>query len=286
MRGEKRRIAEAVQAVFGPEESRWQTDRRLAEIVRGILMHYYEKLFNAMAPVETLKTFLTRAAAAEGLEAIAHGLARGHGVLLVTGHYGGVEFLPGFMALSGLPVSIIVRFGSSRLREASLHKADRCAGLVHLIDADESPNVLRAIFRDLEANRVVITQCDEIDAWRPSAEQSLTFLRRRILMDRTINCIARRAPALVVFGAMHRCGPSRYRLIISSTEGMAQAVAVGNELPIGALVLKFIERYIYAFPEQWYLWSKYSRMKAVQAPVSQVLAPLELHRLEPSLGRL
>ena len=37
-----------------------------------------------------------------------------------------------------------------------------------IIDADQTPNVMKAVLYNLRNNRIVVTPCDEIDEWRPS----------------------------------------------------------------------------------------------------------------------
>ena len=44
-----------------------------------------------------------------------------------------------------------------------------------IIEADRTPNIMRAIFHELKQNRVVITMCDEIEEWRPSRQNKILF---------------------------------------------------------------------------------------------------------------
>ena len=70
-------------------------------------------------------------------------LQDGKGVILVTGHFGAVEFLPGALALNGYSTSMICRFQTTRLRESMGERAE-AVGL-HLIDADEGNIILSAM---------------------------------------------------------------------------------------------------------------------------------------------
>ncbi|PQP33764.1 hypothetical protein C6A37_11255, partial [Desulfobacteraceae bacterium SEEP-SAG9] len=106
-------------------------------VFRGILFHYYEKLFNAFSSTETLKTFFKLHVQSQGLQVIQNGLAKGNGVLLITGHYGGVEFMPGFLGANNYPITIVVRFSSSQLRQMSIQKAAEFT--TKIIDADHTP---------------------------------------------------------------------------------------------------------------------------------------------------
>lgn len=48
-----------------------------------------------------------------------------------------------------------------------------------IIDANDCPNIKKTINANLKDNRIVITQCDEIAAWRPSLNEKVFFFCRR-----------------------------------------------------------------------------------------------------------
>lgn len=121
----------------------------------GIVHHYYEKLFNAYCSDQASRHFFESRVLDRGLFAVRKALTQGRGALLVTGHYGGVEFIPGYIGCQKIPVSIVVRFSSDRLRRLSCRKGERFN--IRIIDADRTPKVLFAVCRDLNENRVVIT---------------------------------------------------------------------------------------------------------------------------------
>jgi lauroyl/myristoyl acyltransferase len=189
------------------------------------------------------------------MSAIKEGLSRGKGVLLVTGHFGGIEFIPGYLAANNYPVTVIVRFSSNHLRHTSIQKAGKFG--TKIIDVDNTPNMMKAILGSLKENRVVIMLCDEIDEWRPSRHHKNLFLGKPINLDKTINVLLKRGDSAIVFGIMHRNNNHRYKFISSSWEKMAQKLRQSVDMSIGAVVLKVLEQYIYEFPEQWYQWQKY-----------------------------
>ncbi|GAG54777.1 unnamed protein product, partial [marine sediment metagenome] len=96
-RKENWKIKKAVNAVFADRKNRFEIRSITSDVFRGILSHYYEKIFNAYCKSETLQIFFETHIENEGMEAIKQGLSRGKGVLLVTGHYGGVELIPAFL---------------------------------------------------------------------------------------------------------------------------------------------------------------------------------------------
>ena len=219
-------------------------------VLNGITLHYYEKLFNAYCSEERSRRFFDTKVVDEGIETVRQARESGRGVLLVTGHYGGVEFMPGYLGFRGLPVSIVVRFASDRLRRLSRTKGGRFG--IEIIDADGSPSVFFSICRHLKQNRVVITQCDEVDAWRTNGASPLSFLGRRVAPDRALSLLVRRTRCPVVFAAMHRNPELSYRFLAARSEAIEPAGRYGA----GETGLKFIESLVRRHPHQWYQWVK------------------------------
>ena len=251
---EKKKIVLAVEAAFCNHKNYPEIRSITGNIYKGILHHYYEKLFNAFSSVEELRRFIHKNMEDEGLAAIDEGLSMGKGVLLVTGHFGGVEFAPGYLAAKRFPVTTIVRFSSRSLRDISIEKASKFSS--RIIDADSTPNILKAIHDNLKENRVVITQCDEIDEWR-SSKEDIDFMDNQIKLDRTINILTKRLDTYTAFAIMRRIRWGQYRFIVNSLDDILVTLKSQKNKSTGALALKFLEHYIYKFPEEWYQWKKY-----------------------------
>jgi lauroyl/myristoyl acyltransferase len=281
---EKNSIKEALKRVFEDRRDETEIEDITEKVFRGIFFHYYEKLFNAFSSDETLKAFLRNNVESEDLVEINQGLLKGKGVLFITGHYGGVEFLPAYLATNNYPVTIIARFASNRLREMSIQKAERFS--TKIIDPDHTPNIMRAICDSLKENRIVITQCDEIDEWRPSRRNKTVFLRNQIHLDRTIDILMKRVDASSIFGIMHRDNEYRYKFIAFSWEKMKKQAQQSINGSPGAVVLKLLEQYIYRYPEEWYLWKKYSMMESPLPYGMKVETKPSFSFLKPSLSKI
>jgi lauroyl/myristoyl acyltransferase len=268
---EKKIIEKSIGTVFASEKGFMELRRIQRGVMAGIVAHYYEKLFNAYCSDQASWRFFESRVIDEGLFAVREALSAGRGALLVTGHYGGVEFIPGYIGSQGIPVSIVVRFSSERLRRLSRRKGKRFR--IRIIDADRTPNVLFAICRDLKENRVVITQCDEIDEWRPDKKGCISFLGRRTAPDRALNLLVRRACCPVIFCVMHRDPGFGYRFI---ARRQTESGAVSGD-GVGTAGLKFIEALVYRYPHQWYQWPKFPAIEdapgAEPAPAWAVSEP-------------
>ena len=281
---EREKIIQSIAKVFEAHQNRDEIYQISQNVFRGIITHYYEKIYNAYSSFETLNSFFRRNVEDIGIYAIREGLAKRKGVLLVTGHFGGVEFMPSFLAARDLPVAIVVRFSSAHLRQTFIRRAEQFG--IKLIDVDNTPNILRAIFAHLKENHVVITQCDEIDEWKPSKQRSTIFLGKCIRRDRTIDIMGRRGGAAIVFALMQRTKPGKYRFMAKSLQEMAQAFQTPTRFSIGELVLKVLEQYIYKHPEEWYQWKKYLDVEALPSDRIRADRPLTLPLLEPSFSEI
>jgi len=255
---EKQRIERSLEQVFEGKRERSKIQELKRQVFQGILAHYYEKIFNAYEELERLRGFFEASiSTGTGLVRLERGLSRGNGVLFITGHYGGIEYIPIFLALKGYPISVVAKFSTGHLKE-TLYMKTKDIGL-RIIDAGEEKNTVVQVIKELRNNRVVFLECDEIKEWRPSRNESMLFLNKRVGVDKTINLIQRRTDATVIFGILHRLSLNRYQLILNDYEGILHAL--GRETySVGVAILKYLERFIYAHPDAWYQWKAYEEI--------------------------
>jgi lauroyl/myristoyl acyltransferase len=102
-------------------------------------------------------------------------------------------------------------------------------------------------------------------------------------MDKTINILSKRCKAAIVFGAMLRDSWHRYKFIATSWEEMSRQYQRSMDMSTGEVVLKFMEQYIYKFPEEWYQWKKYSKLDMFAPTDVLTETPASVPVLEPSL---
>ncbi len=263
-RKERHLIEAAVERVFEDRKPPSEIKTLARSVRQGVVWHYFEKIFNAYSSSGTLKRFLNTHIESDTLRLATTELAKGRGALLFTGHFGGVELIPAYLGLNRLPVSIVARFKSSQLRDRSIRKARRFS--TQIIDPDQTPNTIQAICRSLKRNRLVITQCDEIDEWRPSRNATLFFLKKFTRLDKTMNILLRRTKASILFGIMHRKQDFGYRFELADMREMVRRVVSIPSPSAGELLLKYLESYIYRYPEEWYQWRKYVQIETVPMP--------------------
>jgi KDO2-lipid IV(A) lauroyltransferase len=281
-RQERWKIISALGSVFQDRKTISEVSTLTEKVFGGILSHYYEKVFNVFSEADALRAYFDTHVTQEGMSALKEGLSKGKGVLMITGHLGGVEYIPLYLGANNYPVTMVVRFSSQRLRQISLTQSEKFG--VRVIDGDTTPNIMKAIFSNLKENRIVITQCDEIDEWRPSRKDKIFFLGKQTCLDKTLNILSKRTASSVVFGIMHRKANHHYKFIATSWEEMSRQFQRSVDTTLGAVILKFLERYIYMYPEEWYQWKKYPLIEAIPSGAIPVEVPAAIPLLEPSLS--
>ncbi|HVO82964.1 MAG TPA: lysophospholipid acyltransferase family protein [Syntrophobacteria bacterium] len=215
----------------------------------GIYTHYFEKLITAYAPVKKVYRLVEQRTTLQDERLLQEALALGRGVIFVSAHFGGIEFLPVLMALKGYPVAMVLRFKTSRLKQALTPRAE--ALNIRLIDAGNGDGVLFAALDSLKENRILITACDEFKAWRPAPKRSAEFLGCSCPMDRTLDILHRRYRSPTLMGLNRRMQGARFQLIIHDLT--AQKVGLGRE-SLQQKALRILEQYICEAPDQWYQW--------------------------------
>jgi lauroyl/myristoyl acyltransferase len=226
---------------------------KIQQAFQGIFDHYHEKLFVAYYHYSWLVRFFKERVYFKGEERLKEALKEDNGVILVTGHFGAVEFLPAFLALNNYPTSMICRFQTERLR-ISLHQRAHRVGL-DLIDADEGNIALNAL-KALKQGRILITECDEFEEWRPDPHRQVFFLNCRLPSDRTLDLLRKRSGAPVLTAFIKREGKKTYSCNLTTVVNDASPV----NLPLIEMCLLNLEMALEANPEHWYQWKKFGKI--------------------------
>ena len=249
--GERTKIERGIEDLCGPG-LRSQEVKKV--VFRNILEHYFEKLLVASRPLEFVRSFVLDRVACANLGDLDEALARGRGAIAVTAHWGAIELIPPALGLRGYPVSIVMETKTPRLREA-LERA--IAGTsVELIIGSRGDRVLSRIFDALARGRVLVTQVDEVDAWRRRPSRTISILGNKLFFDHSLDFIAKRSRAPTVGLSCRRLGGLRYAL-------RCRILAPDPELTnVAEKALRAWEELLLEAPEQWYEWSKWELMKA------------------------
>ncbi|MHB9027163.1 MAG: lysophospholipid acyltransferase family protein [Candidatus Latescibacterota bacterium] len=246
---ERKLIERNIQDVF---RSQPDVNAIVRKTFKGIFSHYSEKLIMAHRNYTILKRELRDAMEYSGLRDLDEALGRG-GVIMVTGHFGGVEFMPLALALRGYPVTMVVSFQTERLRESLMQRAAEVN--VELIDG-HAGNVMPQAIQALKRGRILLTECDEVDEWRTKGNQTVEAFGGSVRLDRSLEVLCRRTGSTALGSFMVRTEQG-YRLTVVPIGDRERA----PEENMSAQILKTFERFVIMFPDQWYQWKKFHKMR-------------------------
>lgn len=252
-RQEQALIRITIRQVFQGKIAAEKLSKRIRDTFTDIFDHYHEKLFVGYSKFPNLIKFLKNRVEFMGQERLEAALADGLGVILVTGHFGALELLPGALAVNAFPTSMICRFQNTRLREAQGRRA-RWVGL-DLIEPGRGRG-FNAAMRALKAGRILIIECDEFARWRPDCQREIRFLGRRLAPDRTLELLQRRSGAPVITALMQRDGQGQYTCQLTPVSESSAPV----NIPISERCLAVLEAAVLTHPEQWYQWKEFGKM--------------------------
>ena len=219
-------------------------------VVRGMIQHYQEKMFNGFLPMPKYRKFLlSRVCFDECEHVLRDALKEGRGVIMATGHYGALELLPLYLGVKKFNTAIVAKFTAERLKSITLPRAEE-AEVDIMVPGDVS--VFGEACKALRQNKVFVIQCDESEAWHADRKHTMQFLGKRIHPDRMLKVLCKRTGAVLLLGLLQREGKERYKLLL-------HRVPCEGDVPINVRTLKLLESYIYQHPDQWYEWKKFGR---------------------------
>ena len=222
----------------------------------GIFDHYFGKMYSAFKSMDSIKNLVEKRFSIENEEILKDALSMGKGVIMVTAHWGAVEFIPWVIGLKGYPISVILECQTPRLAASLQEKASRLLD-AKLISSSICDSVYATAIESLQQNRLLMTECDEVDKWRKKDNRTVELFGQKLYFDNTINLMAQRSEAPVVGVFMKRTGRGKFTLY-------CELISSGNRGENPALVsYGLLEKYINQAPEQWYQWKKWRSMKAV-----------------------
>lgn len=242
----RNRISETIHKIFDPEISFLKLMKIKKDIFCGLIDHYFEKMWNIYSPLEDFCKYIKVHTLIENRTWLDNSLRKDGGVLLISGHFGGIEYLTITLSVHGYKPAIIARFKTTKLIQRTLPRAK--ATNIEVINADEK-NVFYKAVHALKKGKILITLCDEFSRWLPCDNKSITVFGECVLQDKTLDILHRRVKAPTCLGLMRR-GKNGYKLqihpIVISPDQQNKS--------IGWLSWKLLEQFILKDPGQWYQW--------------------------------
>jgi KDO2-lipid IV(A) lauroyltransferase len=252
-RSERRLIESNIRDMLGRKHGEDWVQHKIREAFRGIFLHYFEKLFAAFRSYDCIRRFVNRHFEVEGIEIVDSALRSGNGAILATAHYGAVEFIPWVLALRSYPLDVILECATHRLREAFNEKTKYVD--VRLYTLEDGRGVFYRALETLKGNRLLMTECDEVDTWHRRESRRIRLFDKELYFDSTLNLLARRSGAPVIGAFLERTGFMSYRLTLEDVSLQRETDNVARD------TLTLWEKYVNRHPEQWYQWKKWGDMK-------------------------
>jgi len=184
---------------------------------------------------------------ADSWDAVEQALAKGRGLILVTGHLGNWELAGAYLAARGVPLDAIARRMSNPLFDRYLTETRSRIGMVVVHDAD----AVRRTPRSLRENRAVAFLADQ--GVLGLASTFVPFFGRPAKTPRGPAVFALRLQVPLVFGVAVRQPGGKYRLAF---EPVLVEDTGDRDRDVDAIVARYtatLERWVRRYPEQ-YFW--------------------------------
>jgi KDO2-lipid IV(A) lauroyltransferase len=201
----------------------------------------------AVLPGTSSQRVLDRVERVEGWELVEAAMAKGNGLLIVTGHLGNWEFGGAYFAARGVPIDVVARGMANPIFDAYLTRTRREIGMEVIHDKD----AVRRTPRSLRENRAIAFVSDH-DALG-LASTFVPFFGRPAKTPRGPAVFSLRFDVPTVFVGVVRRPSGRYAILIEPVEVERTG---DREVDIDAIVLRYtqiLERLVRAYPEQ-YFW--------------------------------
>ncbi len=184
---------------------------------------------------------------ADAWDVVEQALAKGKGLIFVTGHLGNWELAGAYVAARGVPLDVIARRMSNPLFDRYLTETRSRIGMVVVHDAD----AVRRTPRSLRENRGVAFLADQ--GVLGLASTFVPFFGRPAKTPRGPAVFALRLQVPIVFGVAVRQPSGKYRLAF---EPVLVEDTGDRDRDVDAIVARYtgtLERWVRRYPEQ-YFW--------------------------------
>ncbi|NLO74572.1 MAG: lysophospholipid acyltransferase family protein [candidate division WS1 bacterium] len=238
----QRGAAENMRRVFGERYTNRQYRALAAEVTRGVCRTMMELLKLPYLSRERV----VRLVSLEGSEHVTAALARGQGVILLTGHYGNWELMGARMCDEGWPLTVIARDSEESFTAEMINAARRSHG-VEVLERED----LRAMLRCLRANRILGVLPDQHAAF---GGLIVDFLGRPAATAVGPATLALRTGAAIVPGFCVRQPDGTFHVRFFPALEVTRSGDRGENVRAITLACnEILGREIRAHPEQW-LW--------------------------------
>jgi len=252
-RGRKRTIAQLTMA-FGHEKSAAEIRTLAAQVYR----HFATAMADTMRLPVILRQGINRLISVQGIHHLDQALASGHGVLMITGHFGNWELLGAWLAQNGYPLRVV----GTILENAGLNKIvvdmRNQAGYTNIARGTGTREILRSL-RQGCAIGMLIDQDTKVQG------AFVEFFGRPAHTPTGPVILARKFEVPIIPIFMHLQADLTYRIECEPPLTQEYTTDEARDLVVNTQKCSEVyERIIRRFPEQW-VWM-HKRWKTQPAP--------------------
>ncbi len=237
--GRRRSVLGRLNWIYGEELSTTERESICRDWFRNLFSTVMEGLKLSRATLPRLGDRINL----EGERNLREALAQGRGVILVTAHFGNLEYLAALLCQKGYPLNVLASPDETGVR-TRLHSL---YGLKDILMGDRGS---RGVLHVLKRGEVLLLVIDWNQTPRPI---QVDFLGKSTPIPRGAAVLASRFGAPVLFACIVRQADRTHRLTIHGAFTLIRTGTVEND--IEANMRQFIrplEPYVRKFPEQWY----------------------------------
>jgi KDO2-lipid IV(A) lauroyltransferase len=248
---EPREIAVEQLATSLPERTPDEREEIIQAMFRGLGRSMVEIMLMDRIAVD-LDTWVD----SEGMEILDRALARGHGVIAITGHIGNWELLAAYLGLSGYPLTAI----ATPVKGAALNQENidlRLRVNVETVQRD-GPGAARAILRTLRAGRILAILMDQDTHGKGVV---VPFFGRPAFTPLGPAALSWRTGAAIVGLFIHRGSDGRHQVKVVEPQ-LPERQAEDPEArsawqrEVTAELTRLIEVEVRARPDEWVWWHR------------------------------
>ncbi len=217
-------------------------------VKKHLLLHYYEKLLPLCGGPEFFSDFLNRRIQTRDISFLYQADIQNKGILIVTGHFGAIEFIVPTLSRMGHTVNVVLRFTTERFSQEAHARAKKMneSGLfapIRFIEIGKpQTNAALDMAAALRRKEILVTVIDEKTPYSKPVELFGTKVWGGAGIDRLVMFC--RAPMEIAAATMLRENNDLYSLSLKEIPL--------NKTNILQLIYDNLQSTISKHPEQWY----------------------------------
>ena len=246
----------------------------IRQIVKRLYRNFGETLVEVLRMPKMDKAYIEKYIRIENIDYIENALAKGHGLIFITGHIGNWELSSVTSSLIGYPLLVLAREQKMRRLNDALNAYRESKGCKVV----KKGMATREIYEHLEKNGIIGILSDQ-DAGKKGV--FVNFFGRPTSTPRGAFALSGKTGAVIIPSFMARIKSAHHRLILESPIEVPANDEIG-ELEAMQRFASILEKYIREYPEQW-LWL-HKRWKSTPLRKVVILSDGKIGHLNQSLS--